>query len=196
MTPLPKKHELATRQLYNPLPGTVNLTDLINMVKDGVYAKDFISDYVTGLLIVAARGTKRIQVWEGTLFQRPFVRNMEIRIKEPHYGHPFVGPDGLPMRLGERRLYGGKGKAGVKFSNLTLETLEQHPNFHDWYREHFHFDGATYVRLLKCNSRKACDDNVNSKPYVPGPGTRPPRGAAAANEVVVDGETGDDGDEQ
>ena len=53
MTPRPTKEECKALYTYDPSFGTVHVIDLINQLKDRVYAKDVPSDYVIGLLVVA-----------------------------------------------------------------------------------------------------------------------------------------------
>jgi hypothetical protein len=70
MTPIPTKDELAARWLLDPAPGTIHICDLIEQAKDGIYAKDKLSDHVIGM-ILWAKEANIIKSWEGTLFQVP-----------------------------------------------------------------------------------------------------------------------------
>ncbi|KAK8910022.1 hypothetical protein QC760_001003 [Botrytis cinerea] len=70
MTKVPTFAELAARRIWDPKPGTIHYRDAINYAKDGMYAKDLISDYLQGLLILA-KETKHALVWECGLFQWP-----------------------------------------------------------------------------------------------------------------------------
>jgi hypothetical protein len=46
---------------------SMHIRDIVNYVKDGVYAKDNISDHVIGMLFVA-KWHGDILMWEGSLF--------------------------------------------------------------------------------------------------------------------------------
>jgi hypothetical protein len=182
MTSQSTQAELSARHLYDPAPRTVNMTDLINMVKDGVYAKDKISDYVVGLLI-AARLLGLIKPWEGTLFQLPFMRPMKMRKGPLHRnGRPAFGPNGTVWKLEGVVLCGGSWNNHVETLPLTVENLMNHP---EWVERHLRFDAATYTRVYTCNTLRECDRIANFLPYTPGPGSRPP-GAPFVSNAVVD----------
>jgi hypothetical protein len=105
MTPLPSRAELAQRYILDPASGDIHIRDLINYAKDGIYAKDKLSDHVIGM-ILWAQYINEIEKWEGTLFQVPFVKGMKFRSRTAHLGRPFTGPDSLVLTLAGRTLHG------------------------------------------------------------------------------------------
>jgi hypothetical protein len=52
MTPLPTPDELAARHIFDLLPGTLHIHDLVAMAKDSLYIKDKVSDYVIRILLL------------------------------------------------------------------------------------------------------------------------------------------------
>jgi hypothetical protein len=176
MTPAPTSSELAARHTFDPAPGTVHIHDLIAMAKDGVYAKDKLSDHVIGMLVLA-KDTKVVSTWEGTLFQVPFVKGMKIRASAEHLGHPFTDPDGNVLILGGRTLH-GSSDIGIQLSALTAANLKDHPQYSTWLLSTLYAgraqDATTYVRVRNNHTLKTCDAYVNSIPYTPGPMSVPP----------------------
>ena len=53
MTKTLESQDLARRYVYDPQPSVIHINDMINRVKDGVYAKDKLSDYVISMLLFA-----------------------------------------------------------------------------------------------------------------------------------------------
>ncbi|KAF7931264.1 hypothetical protein EAE99_003735 [Botrytis elliptica] len=159
--------ELAARQIWDPKPGTIRCRDLVNYAKDGIYAKDLISDYVQGVLILA-KETKTVFVWEAGLFQWPFVRGMKVRKGIPHLGHPFTDPDGKIMRYHGRLLYGNRGDAidtAENISQYTFGSIQQHPKYDLWLREHLFAKrdkGAVeYLNSKGFNTKSECEQYIN-----------------------------------
>ncbi|KAF5867472.1 uncharacterized protein Bfra_010446 [Botrytis fragariae] len=116
----------------------VHCRDLINYAKDGVYAKDLISDYIQGVLILA-KETKNVLVWEAGLFRWPFVRGVRVRKGVPHLGHPFTDPDGKIMQYEDRVLHGGRDSDIVAVdscSPFTFESVCKHPEYEAWLKKH------------------------------------------------------------
>jgi len=176
MTPLPTPEELAARHLFDPVPGSVHIRDLINQVKDGIYAKDKLSDYAIGI-ILWAKYIGMITAWEGTLFQVPWVKDMKLRVKVPHVGRPLLGPDGNFLTLMGRALQGAS-EGDLDKSNLTPDALLSHPGYANWVKRNL-FAGRTpeatrYKRVRDADNVKDCDVYVNSIPYAPGPLSTPP----------------------
>jgi hypothetical protein len=171
MTPLPTPSELATRHIFDPAPGTVHVRDLIAMAKDGIYAKDRVSDYVVGMLVMA-KHTGVISAWEGTLFQLPFVKGMKIRTGMQHLGCAFTDPDGDVLILDGRTLH-GSSDIDIKLSTLTVDSLKDHAQYSTWLKTTLYAgraaDATTYTRVRNNHTLKACDAYVNSVPYTPGP---------------------------
>ena len=52
MTPLPTLDKLAARYIFDLLPGTLYIYDLVAMAKDSLYIKDKVSDYVIRMLLL------------------------------------------------------------------------------------------------------------------------------------------------
>jgi hypothetical protein len=180
MTREPTVEELAERQLLNPSRGKMHLNDLMNQVKDGIYAKDFISDHVIGILLLGL-WVGLLSEWEVMLFQLPFtnpdnIKNgMTFRKNYNNYGNPFFGPDGRILTLHGRYLC-GDDDSGVGASDLDLDGIRNHPEFENWVKSTLFAGGeptdSTYarVRALKdTNTKKKCDDYINSRTYTPGP---------------------------
>ena len=181
MTREPTKAELAERRLLNPSRGKMHINDLMNQVKDGIYAEDYISGYVMGMLLMAL-SIGLLSEWEVMLFQLPFtnpesIKNvMAFRKTYKHYGNPFFGPDGRILTLHGRYLY-GDGDSGVAASELDLDGVRDHPEFESWIKNTLYAGGeptdSTYARvrpLKDTNTKKKCDDYINSLPkYTPGP---------------------------
>ncbi|PVH75613.1 hypothetical protein DL98DRAFT_377937, partial [Cadophora sp. DSE1049] len=171
MTPVPSAAELASRDLLNPPPGTLHLMDLINHGKDGVYAKDRLSDHVIGMLIFGV-DSGIIKAWEGTVFQVPFKKGFSLRKDQPHLGRPFLGPDDKVLSLRSIFCCGEDGVA-EKSDLLSMDDIENHPNYDDWVKQILYCGGdeydGTYNRVTTFNTIARCDENVNSKPYAPGP---------------------------
>jgi hypothetical protein len=176
MTPTPTRDELAARYVFDPVPGTVHILDLVTMAKDGIYVKDKVSDYVIGML-VWAKQTEVISAWEGTLFQIPFVKGMKIRSGTEHVGYPFTDPDGKVLELAGRTLH-GSDSTNFELSPLTTSTLKGHAQYSAWVQTTLYAGGAedatTYARVRNTYTLKACDAYVNSVPYAPGPMSVPP----------------------
>lgn len=176
MTPAPTQAELALRHVYDPAPGSIHIKDLIRMAKDGVYAKDKLSDYVIGM-ILHARDIGDICTWQGTLFQLPFVKGMRLRTGHAHHGQPFLGPDDLILTLADRTLKGSENN-DIDESPLTKDTITSHPNYQAWLKDALYAGGEkeshAYKQVYSYNTLKDCDAHVNSLPYTPGPNTRAP----------------------
>jgi len=171
MTPQPNPEELRARSVFDPIPGSFHFLDLIDLLKDGIYAKDRPSAYVIGLLLFA-KEAEMIKVWEGQLMQIPFVRGMVIRANHPNFGHPFLDPDGNVMGLpGGRTFNGSLPEGSFRHSTLTVAGVKAHAGYDNWLQVNYNFNGAaqTYARVSERNSLKTCDDWVNSQPYNPGP---------------------------
>ncbi|KAH7390386.1 hypothetical protein BKA64DRAFT_725515 [Cadophora sp. MPI-SDFR-AT-0126] len=171
MTPLPSAAEVASRGLLDPPPGTLHLMDLINQGKDGIYAKDRLSDHVIGMLIYAV-DSGMIKAWEGTLFQIPFTKGFSLRKKQLHLGHPSLGPDDKVLSL-RGIFWSGEDGHFEKSDLVAMRDIENHPNYGTWmnwilFRGGAFFD-STYDRVTTFNTIARCDKNVNSKPYAPGP---------------------------
>ena len=182
MTPVPTPTELASRSLLNPQPGQLHFFDLFKKGKDGLSAKDLLSDYIIGMPIFAV-DAGIIKAWEGTLIQVPFTKGFRLRkgkgggglLGQLHLGRPFLGPDGKVLRLSGVLWRGGDdGKEELEESDLTsVDAIQRHPNYDTWLSDTFYCgkgkDDGTYVQVETFDSLKRCDENVNSKPYVPGP---------------------------
>jgi hypothetical protein len=98
---------LALCYFYNPAPGAIYIKDLIRMAKDGVYAKDKLSDCVIRIILYA-RDIGDILAWQSTLFQLPFVKGMNLWSGYAYYSQPFLGPDDMILTLFGRTLRGSK----------------------------------------------------------------------------------------
>jgi hypothetical protein len=168
------------RHIYDPVPGSIHIKDLIRMAKDGYYVKDKPSDYVIGM-ILHARDICNILAWHGTLFQLPFVKGMSLRTGYAHYGQPFLGPDGLILTLSGRTLKGSENN-DLDDSPLTEDTITKHPNYAAWLANALYAGGEkesyAYNQVHSYNTLKDCDAHVNSLPYTPGPSTHPPSSGA------------------
>jgi hypothetical protein len=176
MTPLPTPDEMAARHTFDPAPGTVHVRDLVAMAKDGIYAKDKLSDHVIGMLLLG-KSTGAVSTWEGTLFQLPFVKTMKIRSGTQHLGHAFTDPDGDVLILGGRTLH-GSSDVDIQLSTFTADSLKGHPQYLTWLKDTLYAgraaDATTYVRVRNNDTLKACDNYINSVPYTPGPMSVPP----------------------
>jgi hypothetical protein len=172
MTPKPSAKDFDTYHLYDPAPGTVHITDLINMAKDGHYLKDKLSDYVVGLLVVA-RQHDVITAAEGAMFQLPFVRGMVLRKKYPHYGLPLKDWNGKVLSLLDRR-FEGSDAANVQPSSHDFSTFLSSPKFPLWAKTHLYAgrgkESLTYSRTTDSTMGETTK-RVNSFPYAPGPGS-------------------------
>jgi hypothetical protein len=173
MAPSLQQEELNNRYIWNP-PRNVRLDDLISAAKDGLYVKDQPSDYIVGMLLVAEK-LGFIENEDGGLFQVPFYErngncmNLRVIYRNCHYGHAFLGPDGKVLSIGERLLCGDEDHDN---SDLTIDTIDQHPNYNEWLCTTFfpkRTRGDSYHRITTNDSKKDCDDYVNSFPYTPGP---------------------------
>ncbi|KAK8901060.1 hypothetical protein QC760_010516 [Botrytis cinerea] len=122
MTKFPSERALSERYYYDPKPGALHMGDLINQAKDGQYVKDILSDFVQGAIILA-KHCGYIKIWEGQLFQLPFIKGMKVRANQPHCGHPFNGPDGRPMMHEGRLLRGFDGSDTDAPSSWDFDTL-------------------------------------------------------------------------
>lgn len=181
MTPAPTEAELALRHIYDPAPGTIHIKDLIRMAKDGVYVKDKLSDCVIGM-ILHARDIGDILAWQGTLFQLPFVKGMNLRSGYAHYGQPFLGPDDMILTLSGRTLRGSEDN-NYQNSPLTKDTITAHPKYQAWLKETLYAGGGKesylYTQQRAHNTLKECDTYINGRPYTPGPNTKPPSSGSA-----------------
>jgi len=167
MTKVPTFAELAARRIWDPKPGTIHYRDAINYAKDGMYAKDLISDYLQGLLILA-KETKHALVWECGLFQWPFVKGMKIRKGIPHIGQPFTGPDGKILQYEGRILHGERDPdalSHLELSPLTFQQIHNHPNYRTWLATHLFANRSsnaiTYHNRLGLNNKIACEQFIN-----------------------------------
>jgi hypothetical protein len=68
------------------------------MAKDGVYTKDKLSDCVIRMILYT-RDIGDILAWQGTLFQLPFVKGMNLWSGYAHYGQLFLGPNDMILTL-------------------------------------------------------------------------------------------------
>jgi hypothetical protein len=107
MTPALTEAQLALRYLYDPVLGAIYIKDLICMAKDGVYAKDKLSDCVIGMILYT-RDIGDILAWQGTLFQLLFVKGMNLWSGYAHYSQLFLGPDDMILTLSGRTLRGSE----------------------------------------------------------------------------------------
>jgi hypothetical protein len=172
---------MAARHLLDPPQGAIHVLDLVNHAKDGIYAKDKLSDHIIGMLMWA-KIIGDIMAWEGTVFQVPFVKNMKLRKKVEHAGRPFLGPDGLVLTLNGRTLHGAGGH-GIGTSQLDIGGIKGHASYQTWLKNTLYagrgHSATTYARQYTFNTGKDCDDNVNSRLYVGGPLSTAP-GASSA----------------
>lgn len=106
--------------------GQIHYKDLVAMLKDGVYAKDRPCAHIKGLLLCGIE-LGIILKWEASLQQMAFVRGPKIRASHPNFGEPFLGPDGLVMKLGGRVLSGSEKQFDV--SPLSIADVQSHPNY-------------------------------------------------------------------
>lgn len=183
MTPAPTLKQLREeRGTFDPTPYSMHIRDIVDHAKDGVYAKDNISDHVIGMLFVA-KWHGDILTWEGSLFQVPFKRDMQWRASIPVVGEALWGPDGNVLKIAGRVLHGEV--KDYKVSNLDWEGIKAHLNFGDWIKQTLYAGKGptdnTYTRLYPhLNSKKACDKHVNSRKYKLGPLSKPPKAMIAA----------------
>jgi len=144
--------------------------DLINQAKDGQYVKDILSDFVQGAIILA-KHCGYIKIWEGQLFQLPFIKGMKVRANQPHCGHPFNGPDGRPMMHEGRLLRGFDGSDTDAPSSWDFDTLSSSIELKDWRDQILYANqgeaGTKYERVSNRNSLKECDNWVNAQKYTP-----------------------------
>jgi len=144
--------------------------DLINQAKDGQYVKDILSDFVQGAIILA-KHCGYIKIWEGQLFQLPFIKGMKVRANQPHCGHPFNGPDGRPMMHEGRLLRGFDGSDTDAPSSWDFDTLSSSIELKDWRDQILYANqgeaGTKYERASNRNSLKECDNWVNAQKYTP-----------------------------
>lgn len=177
MTKLPAQEEIDARSLLNPIPGTLHVRELIDRAKDGDGAKDNLSDHCVGMIKLAL-AIGDVTVDEAGVFQLPFVeRKANIRTPVQHLGLPFLGPDGLVVRILEPgrkpvELH-GENPGNIGISPLTLNEMLDHPQFAQW-RDNVLYaggtrDSSTYIRQRRhLNTKKKCDAHVNSMDYRPG----------------------------
>ncbi|TAQ85611.1 hypothetical protein B7494_g6065 [Chlorociboria aeruginascens] len=181
MTPQPTPAELSQRSVLDVSEGTIHLIDLVEMVKDGLYAKDIISDHIIGVLLMG-KELGVVAPWEGTLFQVPFVRGMKVRVRSEHIGRPFAGPDGKALKLGGRWLHGATPNA-EKSDLATIEEIQAHPQYEPWLRATLyagrHRTQTEYIRVRTAKTLSQCDNYVNTRPYTPGPLSVAPNAADA-----------------
>ncbi|ATZ46597.1 hypothetical protein BCIN_02g00010 [Botrytis cinerea B05.10] len=172
MTPKATKEEDANRAIWNPTPGTIHIGDAINRLKDGQYAKEIVSDYVLGIFFLA-ESIGIIKKWEGSLLQWPFTKNMKLRKVLPHVGEPFNGPDGKPIYHAGRLLCGHSGFRIEEAilnqwarSEFNLKSMKKSGAHQSWLKHHLYADrekdDLQYRRTNVNNSKKSCDDFVNS----------------------------------
>lgn len=95
----------------------------------------------------------------------------------PHFGRPFLDPEGKYLTLGGRTLQ-GFGQGRFEASELTHATLRSHPAYDGWLKSNLYAGRAplTFNKPTKRGhfSIEACNAYVNSIPYVPGPFSTPP----------------------
>lgn len=105
MTKVTPAKDAAKRALFKASPSGSNPRDAVNLAKDGKLARDRVSDNVIGMLLVAMF-LGYIKIWEGSLFQLPFVAGMKFQSNYPHCGLPFLGPDEciITFNLGKKGL--------------------------------------------------------------------------------------------
>jgi hypothetical protein len=197
MTKTLEKKDLARRYIYNPRPGVVHIYDLINRVRDGVYAKDKCSDYVIGMLLFAVF-IGVIEPWEAALFQVPFVfkikTTLQLRVSRKHLGlvpvgRPFPGPDGKVLTRDGRSFCGFS--TNLELSPLTFRQVKAHPGYSRWLRDTLYAGGDEYSNIYNRtsdrNSKSKCDNYVNERNYTPGPTSIHPD-VFRQRGLVVDGE--------
>jgi hypothetical protein len=182
----PKPQDLVRRRLLDPRPGHFHICDLINRVKDGLYAKDYISDYVLGMILWALFCDIIREKDDAMVFQLAFVHpgftHREFRKGYNNYGRPFLGPDGLILTL-EGRLLCGDGTSGIGVSPLDRpEDIKTHPNYESWLKASLYAGlepgDILYKRIHPTlNTKKKCDAHINARfdehGYEPGPLSRP-----------------------
>jgi len=179
MTKTLESQDLAQRYVYNPRPGVVHIYDMINRVKDGVYAEDKISDYVIGMLLFAVF-MGFIEPWEAALFQVPFVfrvkKTLQLRVNRKHLGlvpvgRPFIGPDGKVISRDGRTFRGFDSNR--EQSSLSFAQIKSHPGYRRWLKDTMYAGGDefsnVYNRTSDRNSKSKCDNYVNERNYTPGP---------------------------
>lgn len=126
MTPLLKKAAYAARPLFDPAPSTIHIYDLIHM--DHHYT-DRTSDYVTGMLMLAAKAGIVTKV-EACYFQVPFTIGVKLRKSlYQHEGQPFLGPDDTAVQIGDRIFGGGSQAPGGAY---TLDNVHADPGYDAW----------------------------------------------------------------
>jgi hypothetical protein len=126
MAPLLTKKMYGERALFDPAPGTIHIKDLI---QEESHYLDRTSDFVTGSLMLASHLGKISKV-EACYFQVPFTIGVKLRTSTyKHEGHPFVGPDGGAMHIGDRVFGGSQGLAAGAYSLLNVSTA---PNYDTW----------------------------------------------------------------
>jgi hypothetical protein len=115
---------LALRYLYDPAPGAIHIKDLICIAKDSVYVKDKLSNCVIGMILYV-RDIGDILAWQGTLFQLPFVKGINLRSGYAHYSQLFLGLDNMILTLSGRTLQGSEDN---NYQNLPLtkDTITVH----------------------------------------------------------------------
>jgi hypothetical protein len=159
--------------------------DLQAQLKDGVYAKDRPSDHIIGMVLWALQVDLLGNEWqhsEAMLFQVPFwnynKKKNETRFRgmAGQVGRPFLGPDNLAVTLRDRTLRGSN--INLQASNLTPAQVIAYPQYKKWLSKNLsagrNEDSDTYVRTSNRNSKKECDEWVNSRPHQHGPlSTRP-----------------------
>lgn len=182
MSPIPTKEEMDQRGLLDPELSQIHVVDLVHHAKDGIYARDKLSDHVIGMLLWGV-AIGAIVTWEGTLFQVPFVKGMKLRSNQLHLGRPFLGPDGGILTLSGVTLCGAEEDPDIELSPLTADTLLEHHEYNDWLSSVLYGggdkDSTSYNRIRTENSLKACDAHTNSSPYSPGPLTIMPPATAS-----------------
>lgn len=186
MTKNPPLADLAERGRYDPAPGTFHIHDFVARLKDGVYARDFLSDFVIGVVFCAVK-FKLIKMWEACLVQVPFRKSLEIRGGKGspkgfaiRFGHPFLDPFGAIITLTDakgttRRLLGNRpGCDALADSEFPASDLPDADGYDAWVKTNFYANRGTelsYVRTGQANSRIDCDTHTNELLYAPGPGS-------------------------
>jgi hypothetical protein len=179
MTKTLEGEDLARRYIYNPRPGVAHIYDIINRVKDGIYAKDKISDHVIGMLLFAVF-IGVIEPWEAALFQVPFVfkikTTLQLRVNRKHLGlvpvgRPFLGPDGRVISRDGRAFCGFA--IDLELSQLSFAQIKTQPDYKRWLKDTLYAGGDAYSNIYNRtsdrNSKSKCDNYVNERNYTPGP---------------------------
>ena len=170
MTPRPTVAEMAERKVYDPKPGTICVRCFAKEAEGGTHAKDKLSDWLTGALMLAeAKGN--ITKHRATLFQVPFLRNMEIRKTAEHHGHGLRDPKGRVVRVEDRLLVGeGNGPLPVEDEIIDMSELLKDNGIDSWIVEQVFGTKDTFTAAQE----QLCTTETNKPPYKAGPGCREP----------------------